>query len=169
VLFGVTNSLAASQTNQSGTNLPPEIMAGLTNLQNNLISLLPQLAAFNNSFDFVSVNGTNRLSAGSGQSALPAPPSPGTNTGTTTNAASLIPLPATNAVVLSPRDTVRALLLLQDDLERTLPLLGALNGTNFPGFSQVPGLSTNTFASLTNNLQTLSTTIPTNRLTPTGR
>jgi hypothetical protein len=66
----------------------------------------------------------------------------------------------------STRDVVRALLLLQDDVERMLPLVNALNGgspTNLAVF-----FSTNNSRVATNAL----TTFPTGRtpaLTPTGR
>src|SRR5947208_861201 len=54
-LPGFTNAFGAlSMTNQFGTNiLPNELSPLLINLQNDLAQLLPALAAFNDSFDFV--------------------------------------------------------------------------------------------------------------------
>jgi hypothetical protein len=146
------------------------LSAQLTRFQEDLTQLLPLLAAFNNSFEFVttgtmaptpvpsggSVNlGSNlgqnlgsNFSGNLGSSLGVVPNGSGTMTGASTNA---FGFPAGLGVAPVTGTTLRTLLVLQSDLERIAPALDALNGssTNFvglgltPGF--VPGAVTNVF------------------------
>ncbi len=145
----------------------------LVNLQTATEDLLPWLTNFNNSFDFATLPtaapaGFGVVSPGAafrGNFSLAlasnffAEANIGSGPGVTNleGAAApsvppnAFPLPAGYANSIQSRDTLRALLILQDDLQRLLPTLAALNGsTNSaiapslrPGF--VPGAFTNTF------------------------
>ncbi len=118
------------------TNLTTTNLIGLlTNLQSAVTAALPTLTAFNDNFNFIS---TGVSATGSTTSQVT------TNFGVPfgANAAAVTGTAVTNAFGIPPgvttfpasRDTLRALLVLQNDLQRLLPLLEALNGgTNFPG------------------------------------
>ncbi len=217
-LPGFTNAFGAlSMTNQFGTNiLPTELSPLLVNLQNDLAQLLPALAAFNDSFDFVglgqpggsspaSQSGVNLGSNLSGNfSTPPAGVNAGQNFSTVTggtagtaanrpslggltgaNAAIAAGLTGSNAITAAfngtlvgfsgaSRDSLRALIILQDDLQRLLPLVSTLNGAPV---GSIPGGLTNTIASSSTNrpfspfpIQT-TPLLPnqTTPLTPTGR
>ena len=192
-------------SNQSATNIFPADLAGrLVNLQADLEQLVPLLAAFNDSFDFVSIgSGVPVAGATDGQ---PVVSSAAVNLGTdlsqnlsTVSSANLgvnlganlaVPtsaqlaltppsevlpvtassgaVPVTSGVGLVPslgaptgavgfnsaRDALRALLILEDDVERMLPIVATINqDTN------------NILAFQTNAL----TVIPPTSLTPAGR
>ncbi len=125
-------------TNSTTTAGPaaPSISDQLTNLQNEIQMILPALATFNDGFDFFSitggqpgatVNGSGQTTGISGGVPLGtgAAVTPGAGLGSvTTNSTG--PLPGFAAFPLT-RETLRALLVVQNDLERLLPLLNALN------------------------------------------
>ena len=75
-LPGFTNAFGAlNLTNQFGSNLVPSNLSALiANLQNDMVQLLPALAAYNNSIDLSSTAGVG--------SSQPAPPTTGVNLGT---------------------------------------------------------------------------------------
>lgn len=82
----------------------------------------------------------------------------------------------TNSLVLTSaqQDAVRALIVLQNDLERTLPIVATLNGGALPGLQTA--LGTNTFGTVRSVLGTNNVVpnapgaLPTSpRLVPTGR
>jgi len=146
------------------TNASLAALAGaLVCLQTNIQQTLPVLTMFNDNFDFVSFadNGSGSTAssapAGNFSSNLAAnyaanfgvnaatPTGPPLITSTPTQAVpSAAGLPQGVARVPVTRDSLRSLLILQDDLQRALPLLVALNGgtTNFPGsFSNSFGLT----------------------------
>ena len=175
-LPGFTNAFGGlNLTNQFGSNLVPANLAGLiANLENDMLQLLPVLAAYNNSIDFSSNPGaktpaivptstanlgasfgTNTSSRSSGNfganvSGSSAAPTFGTSTtssgtanpaGTTTLSPTGVSNPSgaqpnfNNGSTLNPsvltsaaRSSVRDLLILESDIERTLPLVNALNG-----------------------------------------
>jgi hypothetical protein len=113
--FVPSSPVLASNT-QLSTNIPvttvltvAEVAATLTNLQVAIEQSLPVLAAFNDTFDFTST-------VFQPQPSVAAAASPGIV---------VSGVLVTNALA---RDTVRATLILQNDMERMLPLLNALNG-----------------------------------------
>jgi hypothetical protein len=80
-----------------------------------------------------------------GGSSLALTPNTTTTTGTVAGGSAAV----TNALVFSStRDVLRALLLLQDDIERMLPLINALNGGNAASLNT---LFTNNLGVLTNS------------------
>ncbi len=144
----------------------------LTNLQNDIQQVLPTLAIFNDGFDFVPITGgqaigiTNGIGQTTGAgTGVPLAPNAAIAPGTTmssamTNAAG--PLPGFAAFPVT-RETLRALLVVQNDLERLLPLIDALNtgatlsrvGLNpviLPtGFTNIFGGTTNALLDTTTN------------------
>ncbi len=144
---------------RGGTFSVQTLSQQLTNLEVNLQQVLPALAAFNDSFDFASTLGGQTVPITSGG----VPGTTGSNPGnvggtvpgtpTATNAATAV---AGFAAFPLSRDALRALVVLQNDLERSLPLLHALNtGTGLDELGVNPGLVptggfTNIFGGTTN-------------------
>ncbi len=133
-------------TNQVITNNGiNELAPLLLNLETNLLQTLPVLAAFNDGFGFVnSSTGAQVPGAPSGGIAGTIP----TNSGLAVppvavfpNSTNILGLPpglsglgTTNGsgTIVITRDSLRALLVLENDIERMLPILDAVNGgTNF--------------------------------------
>lgn len=113
------------------TNAPTANLSDLlTNLQVAVQQALPVLANFNDSFDFVVIgsNGLAELVPDTGTNLIVAT---GTNLVTTLSpngmVAGTLVTNATSAASLS-RGQVAGLLILENDLERLLPLLNTLNG-----------------------------------------
>jgi hypothetical protein len=126
-------------TNEPNTNITVGNLAPLlVNVESNLLETLPALAAFNDGFNFVNVS-----------SATLAPGATSTSTSVTVSTQPTILPNSTNILSLPPgltgigttngartivltRDTLRALVVLENDIERMLPILDAVNGgTNF--------------------------------------
>ena len=142
----------------------------LANLQTVGEQALPVLANFNDGFDFFSLGSGPAVNNGLAATGTSLANNSGTNfsnnsgrnfgmnlganvatrtspsVGVATNA---FGIPGGLAVSLPSRETLRALLVLQNDLERLLPLLASLNGGKpaNAGLSSgfVPGVFTNTF------------------------
>jgi len=159
-------SVSANNGGTVATNATLEALtASLGVLQANIQRTLPILIGFNDSFDFVGLEGPGasgtaanppgNFAANSGvnsaansavNSAVPTGPPLITSvpTGTVPVPA---PAPAANApsqgFVTQPvtRDALRALLVLQSDMQRILPILNALNS----GAVNAPGSFTNLF------------------------
>ena len=185
-------------TNQFATNIfPAGLAARLVSLQNELQQLLPLLAAFNDSFDFIGVR-ASASPATTGGAASPGAAGPAVNLSTDLSTVSAVGLgqdlgtslavPTSSPLALTPpagttpvstgpvtavvnaevglvptlggpngavgfnsaRDALRGLLILQDDIERMLPIVATVN------------LSTNSIAAF-------QTGTPGTALTPTGR
>lgn len=141
-----------SSPNLTGTNVVisvNELAPLLTNLEMNIVQVLPLLSDFNDEFDFVNINQSGQQVSGTGTpSSTLFSMSPALSTGTavvhvsgTVSASNSFLLPpglaglgTTNGLktITMTRDTLRALLVLQADMERMLPVLDAVNGgTNF--------------------------------------
>jgi hypothetical protein len=124
-----------------------DVSSLLTNLQSILEQTLPVLAAFNDGFDFVAVQGSGTTVQASGTTQVTPLPS-----ATISNLLARLsnrmaigaPLPttgpetATNTFGVPPgfssfpitRDTVRELMILQNEIVQILPALNALNSGN---------------------------------------
>jgi hypothetical protein len=200
-LPGFTNSIGPWFTNSMGSNvISADMSALLVNLQNDMQQLLPLLAGFNNNVSGLNSlpapgPATNRqpngalfsrdLSSRASQdisTRVWTPPSNiNSSTGTTSGGTAIAQgspvgisnLNGTNSFMLTSaeQDAVRALIILQNDLERSLPVVAALNGGALPG-SQME-LGANTAATTrsflgTNNLFILPGSRPAG-VTPTGR
>ncbi len=181
---------APTFTNEFGTSFTiAELSTLLGELETNIVTTLPVLAAFNNSFDFVNFGlsgarpglvptttanfGTSLGSNFSLNLAAHAGANVATPTGTGTNGGF--------ASVPITRDTLRQLLVVQADLERALPLLEIVNGQTNLAVSAInqtfaPGTLTNSFAVLSNQFLTPLTNgfgaplvSPPPLMTPTGR
>jgi hypothetical protein len=129
-------------------------------LQTNLQQTLPELARFNDNFDFRSLGdngqagsantappgnfssnlGTNFAANFGVNAAVPTGQSPN-NTIANRTTVTAAGLPQGFANIPVTRDTLRALLVLQSDMQRMLPILNALN----TGTTEVPGSFTNLF------------------------
>jgi len=133
------NPTTLGEVASTATTSIAQLSALLTNLQNDLEVTLPLASAFNNNFDFVDIasndtpnqalppgnnmpvnNSTSRLATN--VSILNA-----SANGSTTNT---FGVPPGFAVFPITRDTVRGLMILQNDIERMLPLLNAVNSGN---------------------------------------
>lgn len=157
-------------TNQFGTNIfPTNLASQLSNLQNDLQQMLPLLANFNDTFEFIrtgapsaptaanlgnppgpAVNLSENLATAAGQGlglslgqnlavstgssglaltppggSLPAVNGSGTVSLGVPQVVGLVPGPGVS--FSSSRDALRALLILQNDLERLLPILATVN------------------------------------------
>jgi hypothetical protein len=159
-------------TNTFGTNIAlTDLMTLLAQLQNDMQQVIPALAALNNQFEFANVTPTVQSSAVVGTNAAVAARLPGganlRRFGTTARV--LTPTGVTNSLGLSPgfaasagilatnpvaatvaRDELRTLIILQNDLERSLPLVAALNGGVGLGSGNVPAVPSGTPTTLTN-------------------
>jgi hypothetical protein len=154
---------APSTPGQATTNATLAALSdSLLALQANLQQTLPVLMLFNDNFDFVNLAdntaapstanppgnfsanlGTNFASNFAVNAAVPTGPSLINSAPTRSTT---IPVTAASqgfGAVPINRDALRALLVLQNDIQRMLPVLNALNGgtTNFPGsFSNLVGV-----------------------------
>jgi len=143
----VSGSLALTGsgiTNQAPTNVGVNDLAPLlVNVESNLLETLPVLAAFNDGFNFVNLS-SGAQAPGATSTAVPGailsniPTSSSVMLPNSTNILGLPPglagIGTTNGArtVVLTRDTLRALIVLEDDIERMLPILDAVNGgTNF--------------------------------------
>ncbi|HWI57724.1 MAG TPA: hypothetical protein VNZ22_10895, partial [Bacillota bacterium] len=154
----VTTPAISGSTNVSsgGTNLlASDLTTLLVNVEAALAQALPALATFNDNFDFVDV-GTGTLSSGLTNSATNLATSFGQNlatnlgtnfaisstglSGTTSSTTNVLVVTGFGSFPIT-RDTLRGLLVLQNDIQRLLPLVDALNGgTNFSSTNgTVPG------------------------------
>lgn len=153
-------SLRPAATNAPLGSSMASLIQALGGLQVQLQQALPVLQAFNNSFDFVTIGSltTTNTRPGTGanfSSNLGANFASSSSQNLSASAAVPTINPASaaaaNAFGLPPElqaspitaDTLRSLLVLQNDLERMLPTLSALNGgTNFPvGLGLTPGFA----------------------------
>ena len=138
----VAGSLALNRlgpTNQVNQNVSVGNVAPLlVNVESNLLETLPLLAAFNDNFNFVNVSsGTQAPGATPTSTSVTVSTQP-TMLPNSTNILGLPPgltgLGTTNGArtIVLTRETLRALVVLENDIERMLPILDAVNGgTNF--------------------------------------
>ncbi len=166
--LAIPGTAATGAATTGVSNSASDLGTSLINLQFQMESALPLLAAYNDSFTFVS-NGptattgfapvplgpsvTNGVSALTGTTALTATTNAGTGVGTTA-------LTSTNGFAAFPitSDTLRALLVVQSDIERLLPVLTAVNngfsfqgGGILPGTTPVSSSATNAFGGAASN------------------
>jgi len=127
--------------------------------------------------DLSGIIGGRANSLGGSSTALSGGTSPAITPNTSVPVTTFGTVGATNGLAfMSTRDVLRALLLLQDDVERMLPLVNALNGGNAANLNT---LITNNLGVVTNGVfvngtgtvrgTATTTTRSTTTLTPTGR
>ena len=141
---GSTALTGSAVTSQFVTNVTVNDLAPLLlNVESNLLETLPVLAAFNDGFNFVNLS-SGAQAPGATSTAVPGtilsniPTSSSVMLPNSTNILGLPPglagIGTTNGArtVVLTRDTLRALIVLENDIERMLPILDAVNGgTNF--------------------------------------
>jgi len=162
---GVTNPISG------GTNFSlSDVSVLLSNLQASAQFALPALAALNDNFTFISLASTTNSDGSTGSFGnfslnlgtnfatnlgvdASVPTATGT-TGTDGTAAVTNNFGIPGGLIAFPltRDTLRSLLVLQNDIERMLPLLNTLNGgtNNFIGVGLTPGFAPGNFTNVFN-------------------
>jgi len=172
ILAAMNGSLLENNTNLTnlgGTNLAGTTNAGTAVPNNNATRVANGALLSRDLSTRLSQDLSTRV--GSTTTTLPNTPATptsinGTNTSVLMASAANAPVgfaagAGTNTLVLTSaqQDAVRALIVLQNDLERTLPIVASLNGGALPGLQTAFG---------TNNLGTVRSFLGTNNIVPTA-